>query len=77
MRTGVQMITLLMTICMISHPLSCHDKKETFMHQGLSVFACAMGAPKIMADPKRQHLRDGEYVQRWRCQSTSMIATRI
>jgi hypothetical protein len=62
------MIEIVLTVCAIAAPSSCHDERFKVFDESLSVLQCLMSAPAAIADSiKWQQSHPGWRVDGWTC----------
>ena len=66
------MLELLFTVCVTVSPYYCKEEKMVFAEQGLSVYACGMGAQKRLAEWTNKHPH--WTVHRYRCDRVGRFA---
>jgi hypothetical protein len=59
------MIELILTVCALSAPAQCNEKRLQFVDQGGSLMQCMMRAPPTIAEWSDKH--PGNRIARWRC----------
>ena len=67
------MITLIITACTMSG--TCEDYRLPFSEAGLTPYACAMGAPPVIAKWWESH--PNLYVKKWTCRYPEQELTGI